>query len=481
MRFMFLHPRLSLEGDPLGLMQLSASLKQRGHIVGLTLLTEDYIEAIRSFQPDMLGVSLMSSDAVMMHQVLNKVRMVFPDLFIIVGGPHPTFDPSCLMVLPVNAICVGEGDEALVEALEQYGREGHVEGIRNVGTVTTPVTLRPLVSDLDDLPFIDRDIVYTKNHIVRDFPLKTFAASRGCHFKCTYCFNHAYNAMYAGLGHVVRRRSVDHLIAEMRDVIARYPTSYIKISDDSFTYRVDSWLEEFAEKYSRLIGLPFYCLLRADVVTRDMVRLLREAGCRSVCMSIEAGAETVRRDVLNRRVSNEKIIESFDLFNEAGIAIYTNSMLAMPRATLADDIATLDLNIRCRPTLGHFTIMAPFPGTRIHDMCEKDGILPERCGGDGDIPTSTGELSKLTTYTDEEKNIQKNIVLLGPLVIRFPVLRGVFLRCLAKLPSNNILFKCIYTVTKNLLFKRIVPVRMSPLLMLRIAIAQVKAARTQVG
>lgn len=481
MRFMFMHPRLSLEGDPLGLMQLSANLKRAGHTVGLTLLTEDYIGAIKAFQPDMLGVSLMSSDAVMMHQAMNNVRKAFSKLFIIVGGPHPTFEPSCLSVLPVNAICVGEGDDALVEALEQYGRQGHVEGIRNIGTSMTPVTLRPLVCDLDDLPFIDREIVYNKSAIVRDFPLKTFAASRGCHFKCTYCFNHAYNAMYAGLGHVVRRRSVDHLLAEMREIITRYPTSYIKISDDSFAYRVDLWLEEFADKYPKSIGLPFYCLLRADVVTRDMVRLLREAGCRSVCMSIEAGAEAVRRDVLNRKVSTEKIIESFDLFNEAGIAIYTNSMLAMPRATLVDDIATLDLNIRCRPSLGHFTIMAPFPGTRIHDMCEKDGILPSRRCGDGDIPTSTGELSKLTTYTDEEKNIQKNIVLLGPLVILFPALRGVFLRCLAKLPSNNILFKCVYIVTKNLLFRRIVPVRMSFSLMVRIAITQVKAARTQVG
>jgi radical SAM superfamily enzyme YgiQ (UPF0313 family) len=480
MRFMFLHSRLSLEGDPLGVMQLSAILKRAGHTVGLTLLTEDYLASIRSFRPDMLGINLMSSDVVMVRRALDRVREHFPGLFIIVGGPHPTFDPSCLTALPVDAVCVGEGDEAVVEALEQYGAKGHVENIPNIGTSLTPVTLRPLVADLDALPFLDREIVYSKNSIVRDFPLKNFAASRGCHFKCTYCFNHAYNAMYSGLGHVVRRRSVDHLIAEMVEVAAVYPTSYIKISDDSFVYKVDTWLEEFTEKYRRKIGLPFYCLLRADVVTPDMVRLLREAGCRSVCMSIEAGNEEVRRDVLNRKVSNNRIIAAFDLFNEAGIAIYTNSMLAMPRATLADDIATLDLNIRCRPALGHFTIMAPFPGTRIFDMCMQDGILPPIEDDGRSIPISTGELSKLTTYTDEEKNIQKNIVLLGPLVIRFPVLRGLFLNYLSRVPSNS-LYKCVYALTKNLLFRRIVRVRMSPLLMLRIALSQVKAAFAQVG
>ncbi|MDP3427413.1 MAG: radical SAM protein, partial [Humidesulfovibrio sp.] len=327
MHILFLEPNLSIEGDPMGVMQLSAMAHTRGHTTDIVQLEDDYVDAIRKAAPGLLAVSMMSTEYVRMRSAIAKIRAALPELKILAGGPHPTFVPSCIDDLAVDGICVGEGDYAFLDVLERCEAGRDWDGIPNIHTRTSKNPPRPLVEDLDTLPFPDREIVYRNSPAVGSFRLRSFLSTRGCPFMCTYCFNHAYNAMYKGLGRVVRKRSVDNLLAEVEMVVRTYPTDFLKFADDSFVLGVDDWLREFSVKYRQRVGLPFYCLVRADVVTPEMVRLLKEAGCVSVCMSIETGNETIRREVLHRNVTNERIIQAFDLFNAADIRIYTNNML----------------------------------------------------------------------------------------------------------------------------------------------------------
>lgn len=480
MNILFLHSRLSLEGEPLGLMQIISVVKSHNHQVKLTLLNEPYLKHCREFAPDLIAASVMSSDAALFNHAFHKIKENFPQIPIIIGGAHPTFMPDCITSMPIDAICRGEGDDAIIEVLDHLkaGKSITENNILNISTTECANNLRPLIIDLDRLPAVDRDLVYNKSKALLNFPLRTFYTSRGCPFKCTYCFNHAYHTLYKNLGPVVRRRSIENIIEEMRHVTRKYPTKFIKIADDAFVHRVDDWIEEFSRQYKKEIKLPFYCLLRADVVTPSLVTLLREAGCVSVCMSIETGNEKIRREVLNRQIDNKKIIAAFDLFNKAGIKIYTNSLLALPNSTLDDDYATIDLNIRCKPALGHFTIMAPFPGTVIHDLCARDNLIPKQ-SEETAIPTSVGTKSVLSCFTKQEKNIQKNLLLLGPLIVCFPFLKNF--KFLLSLPEN-IVYKMVYFFTKNLLFKKhIVPINLSIKQIYLIATAQIRELLIQTG
>lgn len=474
MRILFLEPRLSIEGDPMGVMQLSALARKQGHETDLVQLSRGVLDEIAARRPDLLAVSMMSTEFVRLRRAMAKVRERFPKLKILVGGPHPTFVPSCLDDLAADAICVGEGDHAFLDVLARSQAGADWDGIPNIQTRTSRNPPRPLVEDLDSLPFPDREIVYRNSRAVRSFKLRSFLATRGCPFQCTYCFNHAYNRMYKGLGRVVRKRSVDNLIEEVAQVARTYPTQFVKFADDSFVLRVDDWLVEFAAKYKKRIGLPFYCLVRADVVTEDMVRLLKEAGCASVCMSIETGNARIRKEILHRNVDDAQLARAFDLFNAAGVRIYTNNMLGLPGAGLAEELETLDLNIRCRPAYGHFTIMVPFPGTRMFEHCVHTGDVDSRFSIE-DLSESTGAMSMLKSFTPEQKRLQKNLSLLGPTVIHWPRLRSLVVGRLIRWRPNAF-FSLVHFLTKNYLFKKhIVPISLSPWEYLVLGLSQLAA------
>ena len=191
--------------------------------------------------------------------------------------------------------------------------------------------------------------------------------------------------------------------------------------------------------------------MRANTVTDDMVKLLKEAGCGSVCMSIEAGNPRIREKIIMRKMKSEQIEYAFDAFNKVGINIYTNSIVGLPTATTENELESLDLNIRCKPKYSGFTIGLPFPGTEMYEYCVREKALPE--GMTTKELMSFGQESILTCFNKKEKRIQRNIVLLGPLVVRFPVLRTLLVKYLMHLPPNP-LFLFIHYVMRNYLFKK---------------------------
>lgn len=474
MKVLFLMNRITLEGEPIGVMQLSAVARARGWASRLTLAVEDYLAALDREKPDLLAVSMMSTDHRAFRRIVRECKRRRPDLPVLVGGPHPTFVPDVLRDIPADAACVGEGDQPFQDVLARIEAGKDLEGIPNIQTRTgSRMPLRPLIENLDTLPFVDRDIVYGHLRVNRRFKMRSFLASRGCPYHCSYCFNHAYNRMYSGLGNVVRRRSVENLIAEIEAVSREYPTAFIRFADDAFLHRLDPWIETFSEQYRKRVHVPFYCLMRANSVTPDMVKLLKEAGCVSVCMSIECANPEIRTKILQRDMTTEQLTRAFDLFNEAGIHIYTNSMVGLPTATPEDELATLDLNIRCRPKCGHFTTCVPFPGTDVYEYCTSHGLLDPAMEFNT-MPKSAGDVSILKGFSAAEKRFQRNLALLGPLVIYKPHLRNILLRVMRTWPSNAG-FVLIHYLTKNYLFSRyIVPLKLGIIDVLVFAASQLR-------
>ena len=130
--------------------------------------------------------------------------------------------------------------------------------------------------------------------------------SRGCPYKCTYCFNHSYNKLYKGNGPLMSRLSVDRLIAELKELKESYPTQFIKFYDDIFVLKDDEWLDEFAEKFPKEIGLPFHCLMRANLLTESILKKLKQSGMASISMSIESGNAHIRDDILKRNMKRKR-------------------------------------------------------------------------------------------------------------------------------------------------------------------------------
>lgn len=361
---------------------LSAAVKRAGHQVELIEFGRDESRALKdveAYDPHVVAYSICSNEIDRYLDINTRIKGRTSALSVF-GGPHPTFFPDFVKRRHVDAICRGEGDSAFPRFLEQFG-SSPIKATPNFsiksgnGDIHESLPDR-LIADLDGLPFPDREIVYSKNAFLAASPIKSFFAGRGCPFKCTYCFNHAYHELYRGKGHVVRTKTVEYLLEELSSVSQKYPLAFVKFQDDVFGVK-RSWLEEFCEAYPRKIGLPFMCYARPNMVTHEYARYLKEAGCFSVCMAIESGNETVRREILHRRMTDQRIIEASACLKEQGIRLYMVNMVGLPTETEQDMIRTVELNRKAGADFADASIFQPYPGTHITNKCKELGLLDD--------------------------------------------------------------------------------------------------------
>ncbi|OGK90633.1 MAG: hypothetical protein A2X50_03380 [Candidatus Rokubacteria bacterium GWF2_70_14] len=492
--------------DPMNIQLLSALAKQRGHSTFLTILSADDLDAdLRRIKPDLVAFSAKTGEHTTYFRANERVKQYSPKIFTIMGGPHPTFFPGLIETHDFDAVGVGECDEGWQELLDALEAGRSIDAIPNIVTranaskvlrATTraselvqlagaaasvrpeydlevdPTFLRPRRTVLDTLPFYDRELVYRKTHLAR-FPLRSFMSSRGCPYQCTYCFEPKFNVMYAGKGPIYNRYSVKRLCAELAELKERWPTQFIKFYDDMFILdrKVDAWLEEFAEVYPREVGLPFFCLTRANVLTRENLAALTRAGLHSLTMSIEAGNEYVRNTIVKRHMRQQQIEDAYTLCWENGIVTFANTILGIPvrkeimaqqgKTAIDYDIESLDINIRCRVTYADFPVLHPYPGCELTEYAVKHGFF------DGDFDElffSYQAESPFTCFTPKEALMQKNLSLLGPLCVMFPSarwLRNLTVNVLMKLPLTKLYFFPWYLAKGYLNIFRVYPLKLS--------------------
>lgn len=380
MRILFICKDISLS-QPMGILSLSAVLRARGHQTGLALAQRrGFLARVRDFQPDVLAYSVTTGFHNYYLDLNLKLKARLAEdgrrVLSLFGGPHATFFPEMAASEGVDAVCRGEGEGAVVDfadALEcgtDYSRIPNL-WVKN-GSEIIKNDVRPLIGDLDRLPFPDRELLFSIDRFTRDSPVKVFFPNRGCPYLCTYCFNHKYNSLYSGKGQVIRYRSVDNVLAEIKDVRSKWPLKYLFFLSDNFILDKD-WVGEFAERYGTEIGLPFTCNVRANLVDAKVASDLKRAGCNSVLFGVESGDAHLRNDVLKRQMSDEVILRAGRLLTEAGIRLYTQNILALPGESFDQALATLELNQSLRPAYAWASIFTPYPSSELTEYAIRHG------------------------------------------------------------------------------------------------------------
>lgn len=359
---------------PIGLCIISAVCRKAGHSVYLSEMnSENPLERIKNLKPEVVAYSSSTGEAKHYLRLNAMVKQNFPDIFTIMGGPHPTFFPEMLYSSSLDAICIGEGEGASLEVLDALANKRDITNISNIHTKKNREwSLRHLVEDLDSLPHPDYSLLYD-NTPMGNYPLKNFITSRGCPYACTYCFNPAWNKLYLGAGKILRRHSPEYVIEDILQVKERWPLSTVKFYDDVFSYGLDNWLEDFCHLYKKQVNLPFFILTRADLLTEEIVKLLKYAGCRTISMSIEAGNPQIRNHLLKRNMSDEQIIYAHNLCRKYGIMTFTNCIIGLPHTSIDDDIKSIELSIKCKVNWIECIIFHPYPKTELGEKCIKDG------------------------------------------------------------------------------------------------------------
>jgi radical SAM superfamily enzyme YgiQ (UPF0313 family) len=369
--------------EAFGPQLLSAVLKDQGHACDLVVLHEvgrrRVIGEIERFRPDILAFSISSFGYRWAVELACHVKQEL-DVVTVFGGPHPTFFPEFVRERGIDAVCVGEGEGAMVDLAEAIDAGAPLEGIANLAqlgphgeVVRNP--LRPLIDDLDTIPFPDRSIHF-KYAPLRRLSYKRFLVGRGCPYGCTYCFNRAQWDMYRGLGKYVRHRSPGNVIEEILRVRAEYGLETVGFSDDTFTTN-KQWLLSFLELYRTEVGVPFTCLTRINELDQEIVDALARAGCHYASFGLEVGNEEIRNKILNRRMSDDEIRSKARMLREAGIPFLTFNMFGVPGETAADGLRTLELNAEIRTSMLGASVFTPLLGTEIFEFCKRNGYLED--------------------------------------------------------------------------------------------------------
>lgn len=419
--------------EMLGSMTLSAILRRAGHEATAAIsgsagrLTRRILEE----RPDVVAMYWCSDDHQFLDAVCRALKQAQPGLAIIAGGPHPTLVPSMIERTVLDAICIGEGDEALLEYVEALAGGQPPGEISNlwirVGENIVRGPLRKLCAQLDELPDPDRDL-YRAYKLLHQNPVRPFMTSRGCSGSCTFCSAPRQREMSRGLGPFVRWRSPARVVAE----ILRLKSAglrYVRFEDESLSQN-PRWLYPFLEAYGEAVKLPFLCFVRADQVTDDLARRLAEAGCDTVSFGVETGDEELRTKLLGKRILNAQLIEAARALRKHGLRLYTTNMVGVPGDTVESAFATVHLNQQLSPDEVLCFVFQPYAGLALTEHAISQGLITReevedlwtRPYADNALPLADAQALF---------NLQK---LFGPAVL-YPQLEPL-LRVLIRLPGN---------------------------------------------
>jgi len=399
---------------PIGLGIIANVLLNDGHDVNILdinaerLSKTDIRERIDfNNKYDFIGIGGLITTYKYLKWLIFELRKYNSDSKIIVGGGVVTENPTLLLSkTPADVAVIGEGENTMQEltsTLENNNSWDNVKGIaykkENRIKINPP---RPLIKNLDDLPFPAYDLfqidIYLNNvahaYIINKKREIDIITSRGCPYNCEYCY-HIF-------GRGARLRSVDKVIEEIKYLIDKYNIDSILILDETFTINKNRVFEFCKEIKKEKIDIPWSCYARVNLVDRQMLDKMKQAGCYRVGYGIESGSQLIL-DQMNKKVTVEQAKKAIRMTREAGLICGTTWMFGYPGENLETIKETIDF---CKELLisPSFFYTTPYPGSNLYEKV-KDKIV-EKYGDEEQFISVLGDASdftiNLTDLSEEE-------------------------------------------------------------------------------
>ncbi len=370
-----------------GVASLSAILKSQKHttslihIINKEYYKDQFLTKIREEKPDLLAFSFTTFGFEFAKSLLRWLHESKINVPVICGGIHTTLRPEdVIQQKGATMICIGEGEQPLDELCALLEKGEDITSIKNIWIkkdrkiIKNP--LRPLMQDLDSLPFPDREIYDYKNlDVVKDGG-SVFMASRGCPYKCSYCANERLQQIYNDKKYV-RFLSVEKIILEIKMALKKFPFVKIIYFDDDILFLKKDWNREFSKRYRKEIRLPFKCNIHPLLINDEVLKLLVEAGCTELRIGVESGNEFIRTKILKRNFSNEKLLQSIQKAKSNGLLVKSYNMVGLPYETPERVIETIKINAKGGTDLTQTSIFFPFPQSELLDICLEEELIPK--------------------------------------------------------------------------------------------------------
>jgi radical SAM superfamily enzyme YgiQ (UPF0313 family) len=331
-------------------------------------------QVIESAAPDVIGISFLSTKTGAVQNTIAIAKQINPNVPIVLGGAHPSIlFKSSLEQSQADFAVLGEGEETFSELISFLEQERpDFEKIRGIAYKAPDGTIlktppRPLIQDLDSLPFPDRESLYGLENYRPD-DMSMIMTSRGCPFNCSFC-----SSIWERR---TRYRSVSNIITEIEYLIRRFGVQNIYFKDDTFTLsrqRIFDFCDMLEQKN---IQIHWECLTRIELIDEELVLRMRRAGMNNLKIGIETGSERLLRTT-HKNISLEDVRRGASILNNLGQKWSAFFMLGYPDETEDEIRQSWRLIEEIKPTYVSMSILVPYPGCEIYYQLESRGIIHE--------------------------------------------------------------------------------------------------------
>jgi len=393
---------------PLGLMYIAAVLDKAGYKVeildafmkgssfrklGDTVVVgmpyEEIKKEIRRRKPDIVGIANpFTCQVEHTVKVGNIVKEVDPTILTVAGGPHIPAVPEQFMeeAKNIDIAVVGEGEYAMLDIVKVYEGNKKISEVRGIvyrknGAIMQNES-RPFIKDLDELPFpayhlVDMEQYLGSNKIeYRSFKDRSISmiTSRGCPFNCCFCSVHLH------MGKAFRAHSVSYVIKHIEHVVNKYKVKTIFFEDDNLTFDLKRFEAICDQIIERRIKFNWETPngIRADYLTREILKKMKKSGCQSVFFGIESGDQYVLDNVINKNLNLKTVEEVAKMCKEIGISTAAFYIIGFPGEKKEHMLRTVELALRLKNEydVGMLLHVAtPSLGTRLYKECLEKGYI----------------------------------------------------------------------------------------------------------
>ena len=370
---------------PLGILYLAAVIRECfGACIDVKIMDlgrvsiNEATDEFRRYQPDYVGLSTMSCEADLMNNFAKLVKEHNSVIKVIAGGPHTTVAKERILDNEnIDCVAIGEAEKTIVELLEALENSGDLTGVDGIafrnGNDKVITQTRSLVEDLDALPFPAWDLIDFKgyadysnwNGVLKEDCYAVISTSRGCPYRCYFCHNI--------FGKKVRFRSPESIFGEMSRLREEYGVKEVHILDDVFNInvgRAKRICELIIEDGSRF-SLAFPNGLRADIMTKELVSLLKKAGTYKIHYGFETVSPRLQK-MIGKNLDIPKAVEMFDATAGSGIITGAYFMLGFPTQTREEIMETINFATESSLDVAYFFKATPYPGTGFFSSVAED-------------------------------------------------------------------------------------------------------------
>ncbi|MBI4567040.1 MAG: radical SAM protein [Planctomycetes bacterium] len=435
MRVLFIYPNQDAPiGFNHGIADMAGVLRARGHVCRVIHMHEDLgpiptpeqvAGEVGAWNPDVVAISTMTQQFDLACDYSRRIGEALPDIPRVVGGVHCTMVPEeAISTGAFDFMGVGECDYAFADWVDAYGRKADLWRLPNMWVWTPSAWVRtyarkhgyPLPSsngdhsshashqgpallpavdgtpwlrnnvgpfpDLETIPIKDYEVFDLKNLFRAKKGWHSVLTSRGCPYKCTYCFNLEVVDRYKaeggakGVKEYLRHYTLDRVFEEINMIHAKHPEiKTIIFDDDLFTLNKEYVLKFCARYRKETAGIPYVVNAHVQVFDEEMARALKESGCVICKFGLESGSAALRKDVLFRYMSNAQIERAFAAANGVGLHTSAFVMVGLPKESPEMVRETLEMCSRIKVGRFRWAIFYPFPGTAAYRIAKDLDVI----------------------------------------------------------------------------------------------------------